>query len=447
VPYFIASNGATVEITPPADSKTGVITAVATTVEAWPTENRATLKAADGAKDVRVAMRMDKVENGITGRTVELVQTKTEKSFTVPGGGVFNFTLPADKTRKDPEPLVITWQDRMRYDDVTHLAEFIGKPVARVLPPASAPDQSDQARLQCDNKLSVQLKEVAKEVASATRPASATSPSGLAIGGASLDLDWIKADANVEAYGAQIDGNDKLQTRLRLSAPNLHYVKDTNTFTVDGKGAMVVENFKADKADAKMSSAGESDFAWEGGLKYDGLAETITFTRNVNFWFMPTKPFNFSSNLSGTPASAPASRTPRQPEIAYLQTDQLVATLAKTKDSTGRAVASPIGLGSGGNQELSKVDARGGPTLTVGTYRIVEGKKITDPTYLISGKTLSFDVPANLVLITATEDEPVVVSRPGYGQFTATEVEFDMTKDKSYFRFKGPQANLTNFGG
>jgi hypothetical protein len=330
----------------------------------------------------------------------------------------------------------------MRYDDVTHLAEFVGKPVARVLPTAGAQDQSDQARLQCDNKLDVQL----KEASSATKSASAPAASGLAIGGTSLDLDWIKADGNVEAFGAQLDSNNKLQTRLRLSAPNLHYMKEKNTFAVDGRGAMVVENFKAEKTETKVSAAGESDFYWEGGLKFDGAANTITLTRNVNFWFVPTKPFNFSSGLTGTTASGPAAAGPRRPDIAYLQTDQLVATLTKPKDATGRVVASPIGFGSGGNQEVSKVEAFGGTIFNVGTYHLVEGKKVIDPTAMISGKTLSFDVPANLAHITGTLDEPAVLTRPGAGRTTGTEFTFDMTKDKNFFSGTNVQGNLTDFG-
>jgi hypothetical protein len=442
VTRFVASDGARVEIVPPSDSKNGTIVATAGTIDGQPQTGTATLTAA-GADPVRVAVG----ENSIEARSIFLEQNpeKTVRMFKVATAGTFRFVLPPDKTRKTATPMLVTWQESMTYDDLKHLAVFTGKPVARVLPAPGAPDQSDQARLQCDKTLTVQLRLAGAAAVSA--PA--------VIAGSNLDLDWMQADGNVEAYGAQIGPDNKLLTSLLLKAPDsptklgtLRYNKDDNAFVVDGPGTLAIENYRPDKPDAKVSAAGESGFRWKGSLKYDGKANTITFAREVEFVFLPTKHFNFSGALSGAASASQPGQRP--PDILQLKgADQLVCVLAPSSDTSGKTIDGPIGFGAGGNQEVKRVDATGRPLCTVGTYRLENGAPAISPAYLISGDTMSFDVPANLATITGQAGNPAVIQiqRVPSVIFTGRRLKLDLTKDKKFFEGEDWQGNLSNFGG
>jgi hypothetical protein len=442
VTRFIAGDGARVEIVPPVDPQSRTIVATATTIDGQPLAGTATLTAAAGADPVRVAIG----GNSIEGRTIVLEQNpeKTVRMFKVAGEGVFHITLPPDKTRKTAAPMAVTWQNGMTYDDLKHLAVFTGKPVARVLPAPGAPDQSDQARLQCANTLTVQLKPAA--------PAAATGAAPAAFADGNLDLDWIQADGNVEAYGAQFGPDNKLLTSLLLKAPDssaaklgsLHYSKGDNAFVVDGPGTLTIENHRPDKPDVKVSAAGESGFRWQGSLKYDGKANTITFAREVEFVFLPTRHFSFSAALPG--AATPPG--PRQPDVLKLQhADQLVCLLTASANASGKTIEGPLAFGAAGNQEVSRVDASGRPWCIVGTYRMVNGAPAIEPTYIISGDTMSFDVPTNLAMMTGKVDDPAIVQRAGSAIFSGRRLKLDLTKDKKFFEGEDWQGNLSNFGG
>ncbi len=446
VSHFLASNGAKVEITPPPSSKSEMIVATAATLDAFPLKGdkgTATLLAAAGGPPVRVTIGV----NAIEGRTINLDQNA--KSIQVPGPGTFNFTLPPNKTRKTATPMIVTWQESMAYDDLKHLAIFTGKPVARILAAdAAAPDQSDQSHLACENTLTIQL----KTIAPASAPAASAPADPLAFG--NIDLDWMQADGNVEAFGSQLGPDNKLLTRLRISVPNptgklgsLRYSKSDNNFVVDCPGALVIDNFRPDKAGELVSSAGTSIFGWKGGLKYDGAANTITFSQNVDFFFQPLKPFRFANDLSGGAASAPAAGS-RPLDMIYLHTpDKLIATLTKPKDSTGKTIDSPIGFGAGGNQDVSKVDATGGPEFLVG-YRTPAGNMDPNIAYRVAGDAMTFDVPAHIAYMFGKGEEPAVAEQPATGRrMTGKNIKLDMTKDKMFFQVEGIQGNLTGFGG
>ena len=452
VTRFLAANGARVEILPPpADAKNRLIVATASTIDAYPLKGTATLTAADGAPDVQIALGGDTV----LGRTVDL--DSTARTFAVAGAGVSKFILPPDKTRKVATPMVITWQDALAYDDLKHLVVFTGQPVARMLAAAGAPDQSDQARLACARTLTVQLKPApVVPTPSSAAPATAAASAPASLGGTNLVLDWMQADGQVEALGAQLGPDDKLLTRLRLSVPDtadklgsLRYGDSDRAFNVDGPGFLVVENLRPDKAGDPVSNSGEYDFAWMGGLKYDAAAGTVTFTRDVFFFFKPVKPFKFGTNIAG--GNAPATATAKRPmDIVRLSTDQLVATLTKPKDSAGKTIESPIGLGAGGNQEVSKVVATGSSQFDVGYRTTLGGIDDRNLAYHIAGDALTFDAPTNIVTMSGKGDEPAVIQQPGTGwRASGQQIKLDMTKDKNFIEVKGFQGGgqITNFGG
>jgi hypothetical protein len=272
-------------------------------------------------------------------------------------------------------------------------------------------------------------------------------------------LDWMRADGKVEALGAQVGPDDKPLTRLRISVPDtadkvgsLRYNESDGVsdrvFTVDGPGFLVVENFRPDKPGDPVSASGESDFAWMGGLKYDAAAGTVTFSRDVFFFFKPVKPFRFGTNLAGGNATAPATAK-RPMDIVRLHTDQLVATLAKPKDPAGKTIESPIGLGAGGNQDVSKVEATGGSEFDVG-YRTALGGIDPAVAYHIAGDALTFDAPTNIATMSGKGEEPAVIQQPGTGwRASGSQIKLDMTKDKNFIEVKGFQGGgqIMNFGG
>ena len=115
------------------------------------------------------------------------------------------------------------------------------------------------------------------------------------------------------------------------------------------------------------------------------------------FAFQPKKPLNLASSpLRG------GATTHHPVKEVLLNTDRLVATLAKTKDAI-KTSASPIGLGEGGNLEVSKVDAEGGAHLYAEEFELI-------------GDSLQFDAVAHIATANGKGENDAVVLQPGQDQ-------------------------------
>ena len=415
VTHLAASGGARVDITPPASSKADPIVVIADSLEADPVASKAVLKADDNLPGMPIRVAMG--ENSIEGRELEIDQNKN--TLDVPGPGQILFTrranpattLPDAKNPAAPTPMRVTWTKHMTYDDKEKLAVFTGSPLAQIVD-----EDPDRGFLKCDEVLKVRgLKDV-----STTRPAQG----GIA-GAGKFELDTIEADGNVDARGEQFGANNALLTRIRISSQKLVFHDVSKTFEIPGAGNLVVDNFRPEKAGDTANTAGTYAFHWEGGLNYDGAAGTINFLDGVRFAFQPTKPFNLASSplMGGTTTHHPVKEV-------LLNTDRLVATLAKAKDAV-KTTASPIGLGEGGNLEVSKVDAENGAHLYAGEFELI-------------GDTLHFDALTHTAVALGKGEDDAVVIQPGQAQVTAPEIKWDMTKDHNAISFpKGFRGNIS----
>ena len=106
-----------------------------------------------------------------------------------------------------------------------------------------------------------------------------------------------------------------------------------------------------------------------------------------------------------------------------------MATFTKAADG-GKAVADPIGLGTGGKMDLTRVVADNGAHLKVGAFEL-------------HGRALEFDVPANMATVEGADAEnPATAIQPGQGIFSATRIVWDMTKDHNAFSAPGIRGNI-----
>jgi hypothetical protein len=295
----------------------------------------------------------------------------------------------------------------MHYDNVKMQAVFTGKPVAHAVG-----ENPLLASLSCDDTLTVQLK----------KRAGASVSEDVAAG--DLDLDWMEAVGNVNASGAQFGPNNVRLTDLRFNAQDqggngkgplvpgkLKYFGETGTIAIPGEGYLYVNNDKPAQS-GKHNSRGSSAFHWEGSLSFDGATHEVTFLKNVVFIFEPKESFAFS----------------KEAKKATLNAEQLKATLApKDPDSPGKDAANVMDMSA---QDLKNVRATGNVTLSAAPY-------------VIKGDDLNYDVVTSLVTVEQGKgNAPGVLMKSGSDTVGFRKLQFDMTKDKGFFRGEGLQGNL-----
>ncbi|HVX87194.1 MAG TPA: hypothetical protein VH253_20585 [Phycisphaerae bacterium] len=366
-----------------------LITATAHVLHATPLDNRATLEGAAG-NPARVAF----AENAISGEKILLDQNK--KTFEIPGAGEFLFTLPASKERKEPAPMRVTWSDRMLFDSDALLATFDGNTVARMLSVKTA----DSSQLTADH-LRVRLKH---EKPMAT-PGTATAPgeSDLAnlAGSSDLTLDTIDADGKVVASGSQTGPDGKVLTQMLLETEKLTYADETHQLTIPVPGKMLLIDNRPEKEKAASAGAGggpagmaggngargQTAFKWDGKLVYNQHDNTVELTKNVQMVHRPAKAIRLTSDAASS--------------LVDLETQHLVAKLSQPKDlGNATELASPVGVGAGGNQQLESVRADGGATLTLDNKQELR----TD--------VLSYDNLTNIATATSTGSNPGTYTDP-----------------------------------
>ncbi len=118
---------------------------------------------------------------------------------------------------------------------------------------------------------------------------------------------------------------------------------------------------------------------------------------------------------------------------AELTTQHLLATLMKSKDP-GKAVASPIGLGSGGNQELKSVAADGGVTeLNIGDF-------------LLKGSSIAFDALTHIATASGKGEDQALIKRPNQVTSFADKIVWDVTKDANDIKLTNARAIIEGSG-
>jgi hypothetical protein len=419
VGHFLAKGGARVDIIPPAAADGAASKSLAIVAEAETLDVDRVLEGdAEGAvATLRAAEKPDAAvritvgpDNSIRGKTIVLTDAKGKQSFEVPGAGEFLFV--ERKKGKEPVPVSVRWDKRLVYDNTTKLAVFTGNPVAQI-----AGENPDLGSLKAATELRVKLKDAGGKADDAV---------GLLAGGNGTgggpQLDYIEAIGDVDATGSQVDAQKQLVAQMKLNTRDrLIYHGDTESFEVPGPGSMYVNNLRPDKADDRVSKAGVYGIQWAGALVQDPATKVVTVTKGVEFVFKPVKPFKLSAGAGGGQAYA-ADR-------ANLSTDRLVATFTKAADG-GKAVADPIGLGTGGKMDLTRVVADNGAHLKVGAFEL-------------HGRALEFDVPANMATVEGADAEnPATAIQPGQGIFSATRIVWDMTKDHNAFSAPGIRGNI-----
>ena len=443
VEHFQAFNGASVEVLlAPKGGKPGEkITATADSIESFPLKKTATLRAAKADAPVTLAMGKDIIQ----GPKVDLDMNSESPKIHIAGAGEFSFVPPPDKT--ELVPMLVTWQDAMDYDRAVLQAIFTGKPVARMLDDARRKGNVSDGSLSCDKRIVVQFLPPPATATAATKSKD-DDPFG-----ATPQLESILAEGNVNAYGSEFTPKNELLRRLSVSAVDsadklgqLRFTQADNAFSVNGPGALVVEDHNPDP---KSKTAGESDFAWKGSLTYDNSNKEghVVINKDVDFFFMPTKPLDLSTDLlAATPAPAAKSKNP---SMIHVHTDKIAATFVED-DSANVPTKSPIGLGDQGKQKLSRVDATGTVEIRTGTYRMVDGAKVFDVRYRITGTSLSFTPPPptpqnphpepQLFTINGTADDPVlVIDLESNDRYTASSVDIDLSEDQKAIHLRNPR--------
>ncbi|HVS72145.1 MAG TPA: hypothetical protein VHQ47_12895 [Phycisphaerae bacterium] len=325
-----------------------VITATAHVLHATPLDNRATLEGVSG-NPARVSF----AEDAISGDRILLDQNK--KTFEIPGAGEFLFTLPASKARKEAAPMRVTWTDRMVFDSDALLATFDGHTVSRMLSVKTA----DTSQLTADH-LRVRLKHVKPVDAAATAPGD-SELANLA-GSSDLTLDTIDAEGRVVATGSQTGPGGVLLTQMLLMTEKLTYADETHQLTIPVPGRMVLIDNRPEKEKTGGAGAtggvtggsarGQTAFEWAGKLVYNQQDNTVELTKDVWMVHVPAK----AIRVSGAAATSRVD----------LRTQHLVAKLSAARDvGETTDLASPVGVGAGGNQRLESVRADGGATLTL----------------------------------------------------------------------------------
>jgi hypothetical protein len=379
-----------------------LITATAQSLEALPASNQATLLGS-AAAPVKVAF----ADNTISGQRIELDQNK--KSFHIPGKGEFVFTLPANKDRKQPTPMQVRWEKEMTFDSEALLATFQGDTVAQM----TAAKGSDSSTLTA-NTLQVKLK-------NAKGQNGAADLAGNLAGSSDLALDTITASGNVKANGGQMAADDTPITRMYLTTERLVYDDNTHTLTIPVAGAMSLEDYRPEKANAggMGGGRGQTAFKWDGDLIYDQRANTVELIRGVHMVHVPKKAIAVAGNKAGA-----GSRI-------ELNTEHLLAKLSQVKNLTGAtSIDSTVGVGNDGNQQLDNVRADHGAVLTMDTKQELHAD------------TLTYDNNTHMATANGTNDSQITFIDPDKQLIHATQLTWDMANDKVAVRNPGGAIRL-----
>ncbi len=425
IEHFVAQQNVRMEITPPPGSKRAGLLVTGDLLDSYPLKNSAVITAGTGPDDiVHVTHGTDVME----GRRLEVDKYKDTYNINCPGPGMFHVTLRPSDANKQPMPLDVTWQKQMHFDGANNLIVFEGSPVA--LAPGKL---EDQAFLACDKTITVKLIKTEK---SATRPAAAGTDD------LDYDLEWLQAVGKVDVRGASYDVNNKLLSRIRLSATDsLKYTKKGDLIDIPGEGFMVIEDNRPDKANTQFSAAGETDFTWKGSLIRDDKG-LITISKGVTFLFRPVKPLKFASSL-GTSTSPRASGTqtaPPNPTYVLLQTENLTA-MPKPPDPAAKKADNIVNVGADG---MSRVTASGGPVLELGNYQSPFNAATRTAVMLINGNVMDMDMTKNLAVITGAGEDPAVIEHLARGEhFTGRRITVDTTKDQGGITVEDGRGNVT----
>ncbi len=365
------------------------------TLTAEPKAGTATLEGVMQPNGIMQPARLQQGGNQIAGAKVLLDQKR--ESLEIPGNGEFTFFQPSQKKDDAGSPVQVTWTKRMTYSGKDLLAAFYGDVSAKLL---SKEDQTSE--LKCDDVLEVKLEETSETADGSKKPR----------------LGQIIASGHVKAEGASLDAQKKPITRVYLQAPKLIYTEATRTLDVPVAGSLLVEDFRADpKGNQNANGRGQTAFSWKDKLQYAGNTGTITFRKEVHMVHVPVKPFKMPA--------ADAAKGSR----VDLSCDSLSATLVQSKEAGGGdTIASPVALGTGGNQKLSKVVADGGAVLSLNENEL-------------SADTLEFDALANKAVATGKNGNAATFTGNNAGG-SADQILWDLTKDQNAFTLIRPRGDI-----
>lgn len=371
------------------------VIATATKLTADPHFGKATLDGVVQPNGLLKPARLQQGENQIAGATL-LLDQKTQ-SLEIPGSGEFTFLQPAQKAGDPATPVQITWDKKMLYSGKDLYASFGKSVTARLL------GKDDQrSELTCDDGLEVKL--------GGGTPGTA--------GAKKTSLAQIIATGHVKAEGSTLDHTGKPITRMFLQSPKLVYTEATKTLDIPAAGSLLIEDYRIDeKTNANGDARGQTAIAWQGHLTFAGATGEITFAKGVKMVHIPLKPIRV------------VGADPKKPQQVDLNCDDLLARMIQSKQAGGGdTIASPVALGSGGNQKLAKVTASGGATLTMDNNEL-------------AAELLDFDALASKATASGKNGSAASFSSP-QGRGEADQIIWDLTKDQNAFTLIRPRGNL-----
>lgn len=340
--------------------------------------------------------RFTQGENQIAGTKIMLNQDGPR--LEVPGNGDFIFVQPAQRAGDQPSPVQVTWSRSMVYDGKSLRADIEGGVKARLL---GREDQESELRA---DQLAVLLQQ------EAAKPNERN---------ARISLKQIVATKDVVATGATFDVNKKPITRVYMKAGKLAYTEATRSLEIPMAGTMLVEDYRDPPAGAEAGNEarGQTAFSWGESLVYAGDTGSITFKKDVRMIHVPTKPLRVAND-----AGAKNQGEFAQINRIELNTQRLVATMLQSKDKGGgETVASPVALGSGGNQKLAKVVADNGAALSV------------DKTDL-AGTSIEYDALAQTATASGSREAPATINGEAVrGVVSADRVFYNIAKREATF--------------
>lgn len=337
-------------------------------------------------------VQIEQGDNRISGEKVLLDQKA--HSIDIPGPGVFSFV----EKGKDGGTVQIDWSRSMAFDNKTMRGRFNGVVNAKLL---GKPDQTSE--LSCKEYLEVVLAPTKAAAAGAAAEGAEDPASRLAS---------LIAKGDVLVTGSTFEpGTKKVITSILMKNSETRYNGVSKTLEIPGTGSVALEDYRVEnKEPAKNAtvktalakkdgpdSKGLTAFVFRDGLTFVGDngksdAGTIRMNKNVVMVHLPTKPFQMPGDAGNEAVK----------EIR-LQGDTLLAQLTQSKEkSPKKSVSSPLGMGTGGDMEISRVVADGNARLTLGASEV-------------SGKALEFDVAKYIAVVRGAKDAEAQVVRPGEG--------------------------------